>query len=119
MNFKISKNKTLYIFRTKSDFNFVPKYFDNSPNKFITKNAIWGINILWWQFLIEDVNYSNKYIHVCLDEKLRNEYSKNIRVFMDVLKKSPSWGIFLILLHADNQWYNVVLYFPCVPLPDG
>jgi hypothetical protein len=84
MNFKISKNKTLYIFRR--NFDWTPKYFDNSPNKFITNNAIWGINLLWWQFMIEDDNYSNRYIHVCLDENNRDSYSKNIRIFMDVLK---------------------------------
>lgn len=109
MTIHISKNKTLYIFRRKSDFCCIPKYFDNSPNKFITKNAIWGINILWWQFMLEDDNYSNKYIHVCLDENLRNEYSKNIRVFMEVLKtwwESDKIAQYpFIIKYKNNKFY--------------
>lgn len=110
MKTQITKNKTLYIFYINDEFHLIPKYSTNSPNKFVTKTALWSIHFLFWQFLIEDKNFCT-HIHVCLDEKNDSGYTRNIKIFMEILKmnwvrgKSIVCNYPFIFNYINNKFY--------------
>lgn len=90
MILKVNKNKYITV-----EYSLTHKLFDiynDNASKFISETYIVWIDFLKIRFSFIIMNYC-KYIHVCLDENNINDYSLNIKRFMNVLSLIHKSGI--------------------------